>query len=112
MKKIKENEKVYFRTNSLFEETEVIEINKAQNLAILKNRVMVIRKSETNQFDRPDGKPGFALKITEETQELYSKYLVYNELKKALDEFLSAFKNGFESQSLTQMQNLLRDLKK
>lgn len=112
MKKLKEQEKVFFKTTSTFEVTEVVEINKANNTASLKNKVMVERKSETSQFNRPDGKPGFALKVTPETQELYDKYLLFHQVKQALESFQSTLKKGYEAQELPQLKAILEALKK
>lgn len=110
--KLEAQEKVYYLGNfNHFEETEVVEINKTQNRAILKNKVIVFRKSERNLFSRPDGKEGYALKITEETQELYSKFLAFHQLKRSLESFQEKLKNGYQAQDLTQMQNLLESLK-
>lgn len=114
--KLKEEEEVYFfMPNQGIELTKVTEVNKAQHLATLANKVTLYQTSDKKigyKFTRPDGKEGYALKVTEETQELYSKFLAYNELKKLLDHFQKkVLIKGYQEQSLTQMQNLINLLK-
>ena len=97
IKKLKpEQEVLYHDGKTLYEIARVVEVNKAQKIAKLSNKVVVSRIPSGEIFGRTDGKDGYALPLTEKNQTLFKAYKSYHELKRKLDKIQANLRNGFK----------------
>lgn len=97
IKKLKEEQEVlYHDGNTIYEIAKVVEINKSQKTAKLSNKVTVSRIPSGDLFGRIDGKPGYALALTQKNQELYQAYKAYHEVKRELEKIQHNLRLGFK----------------
>lgn len=104
-----EKEALYSDGQTLMERVTVTKVDKEKNIAILSNRITVQRIDTNGEFLRVDGKKGFALPLTEKTEQLWNKYVLYHQSKKALEEAQNHLKKGWREcniEYLTKIANL------
>lgn len=114
IRKLKEEQEVlYHDGNTLYEITKVVEINKQNKTAKLANKVTVSRIPSGDTFGRIDGKPGYALSLTDENQKLFQAYKDYHSLKRKIEEIQYELRMGFKGSNpdyIIKLNKALQDL--